>query len=218
MSPELSITPIVNSEGAESTINGANAIVIRTIPGTTIRRGFAVTIKSSSDAKIYNDGIARGESATQINARIARQRATSGESDGEFRIGDMRRTRGTAFASRRLDDDGPGWLRRGNAPIPGQVAARLNGREFGTFDRFREQFWMTVAATPELAAGFRGANLTRMRNGRAPFVPSVERHGEQVTFVIHHPDQIRHGGPVYDMSNMGVVTPRIHNEIHHGRR
>ena len=56
--------------GASGEVNGANAIVIRTIPGTGVRRGFAVTINSPREAEIYNNGIAGGWSSNRINSAI----------------------------------------------------------------------------------------------------------------------------------------------------
>lgn len=128
----------------------------------------------------------------------------------------MRYVAGTAFNSGTLEDADRGWLTTGSGAVPEQVAARLRGREFNSFDDFRSEYWKTVADIPELAAGFRSINVERMRAGNAPFAVADQQLGEQRTFQIHHPEQIRYGGAVYDMSNMLVVTPRIHNDLHNG--
>jgi hypothetical protein len=202
---------------ADAEIRGANAIVIRTIPGTNIRRGFAVTINSPSEARIYNDGIAGGWSSERINSAIQAVRRTESY-DGSFRIGQMRYTSGTAFVSGpALANADANWLSNGSGAVPRQVAERLNGQRFSSFDSFREAFWMTVADTPDLIGGFSRGNLGRMRNGLAPIAHRDGWHGSQNQMVIHHQNEIRHGGPVYDMSNMQIVSPRQHHWIHYGR-
>ncbi len=40
------------------------------------------------------------------------------------------------------------------APIPAHIADKLRGREFKTFDEFREALWLEVSQDPELIAQF----------------------------------------------------------------
>ena len=82
---------------------------------------------------------------------------------------------------------------------------------------FREEIWRTVANTPELAVQFNAGNRALMRGGNAPFAIPSQQWGDKQVFEIHHPDELRFGGALYDMSNMRVVTPRRHyGEIHNG--
>ncbi|PGP56916.1 pyocin, partial [Bacillus cereus] len=50
--------------------------------------------------------------------------------------------------------------------------------------------------------------------GRAPFAPRSEHYGENSRYELHHIDYIKHGGEVYDIENLGVMTPKRHIEIH----
>jgi hypothetical protein len=84
-----SVFAITTASGADGVLKGANAIVVRTIPGTNIRRGFAVTINSPREAEIYNHGIASGWNSTRINNAIQAERS-SGRYVGNFRIGSLR--------------------------------------------------------------------------------------------------------------------------------
>lgn len=203
--------------GADGVVDGANAIVVRTIPGTDIRRGFAVSINSTREAEIYNDGIAANWSSDRINAAIQAERR-SGRTDPSFTIGDMRYANGVAFiGGSHLADADHNWLSDGTGGIPGQVAARLNGQRFNTFDAFRRAFWKTVADIPLLADTFSRGNVGRMRDGLSPIATRDGWHGRQRSMVIHHQREIQYGGGVYDMSNMRIVTPRIHHRMHYGR-
>ncbi|WP_313645976.1 S-type pyocin domain-containing protein, partial [Pseudomonas sp.] len=102
------------------------------------------------------------------------------------------------------------------APIPSQIADLLRGVEFRNFDAFRRRFWKSVANDPELSKQFSERDLARMRkNGNAPLVNDEDIYMSQMTFAIHHVLPISEGGGVYDMSNLRIVTPRVHNTIHY---
>ena len=114
---------------------------------------------------------------------------------------------------------GSEWNEDG-APIPGQVAEKLEGQSFPTFKAFREAFWNAVVATTELREQFNDNNRQRMRDGNAPFAPDPdpgtgERGG---VWELHHAPDIGKGGPVYDLSTIRVVTPNQHDTVHHGRK
>ncbi|MGN8260831.1 S-type pyocin domain-containing protein [Pseudomonas sp. SMSB3] len=105
------------------------------------------------------------------------------------------------------------------APIPSQIADLLRGVEFRNFDAFRRRFWKSVANDPELSKQFSERDLARMRkNGNAPLVNDEDIYMSQMTFAIHHVLPISEGGGVYDMSNLRIVTPRVHNTIHYGEK
>ena len=98
------------------------------------------------------------------------------------------------------------------APIPSQIAEKLGGREFATFDKFREAFWQEVAADPDLAGQFNRSNQTRMQSGLAPRAPVAETVGGRRSFEMDHRNPLSQGGSVYDSDNLQVMTPRAHIE------
>ncbi|WP_372560672.1 HNH endonuclease signature motif containing protein [Yersinia sp. 1652 StPb PI] len=100
------------------------------------------------------------------------------------------------------------------APIPAQIADKLRGRKFSSFDRFRKAFWQEVANDPELAGQFIPRNVTRMKHERSPRARFVDTVGKRRSFEIHHVKHIRDGGDVYNVDNLHVITPKRHIEIH----
>jgi len=111
---------------------------------------------------------------------------------------------------------GDRWLRgsHGNAGfVPSQIAQRLAGRQFKNFDAFRKAFWEEVAADANLSKGFTFDDLVAMRNGNAPAVDARQALGGRATYELHHAKPIQHGGEVYDVDNIVVVTPRYHKEV-----
>ncbi|WP_283131429.1 S-type pyocin domain-containing protein [Enterovibrio norvegicus] len=103
------------------------------------------------------------------------------------------------------------------SPVPSQLADKLRGREFSSFDRFREAFWIEVSKDSELMGQFNNSNKRKIKAGRAPISPQSEHYGEQIRYEIHHIEEIQHGGEVYDTDNMRVVTPKNHKHIHYGK-
>ncbi len=110
------------------------------------------------------------------------------------------------------------WLERASeglgAPVPSQIADKLRGKEFRSFDAFRKAFWLSVAENEELMTQFKGASKAHIRKGNAPFAPKDEHYGKIRKFEIHHVNEIQHGGAVYDIDNLRLVTPRNHKKIH----
>ena len=98
----------------------------------------------------------------------------------------------------------------GGAPIPSQIADKLRGQSFKTFDEFRDAFWMEVAKDPELSKQFIARNLGNMRKGNAPAVPDSEKVGGKIKFELDHIDPIAKGGSVYDVDNIQIMTPKAH--------
>ena len=107
------------------------------------------------------------------------------------------------------------------APIPAHIADKLRGREFKTFDDFREALWLEISKDPVLREEFKISNLDEMSNGCAPISPVVGHYNgpnkKIKKFQIHHFIAIEHGGGVYDIDNLRIVTPRLHDEIHYRR-
>ncbi|MGM7812323.1 S-type pyocin domain-containing protein [Yersinia enterocolitica] len=100
------------------------------------------------------------------------------------------------------------------AAIPAQIADKLRGMKFSSFDRFREAFWRAVANDPELSGQFIPENVTLMKHQRAPRARFVDTVGKRRSFEIHHVKQISDGGDVYNVDNLHVITPKRHIEIH----
>jgi hypothetical protein len=101
------------------------------------------------------------------------------------------------------------------SPVPSQIADKLRGREFSSFDGFRKAFWTEVSKDPELIKQFRPGNRGNLKSGNAPIAIPSEWYGEVKRYEIHHIEEIQHGGAVYDVDNMRIVTPKNHKRIHY---
>lgn len=102
-------------------------------------------------------------------------------------------------------------------PIPLQVARQLDGQTFSLFDDLRSALWRTVAADSELSAGFGRASRAQMAEGTAPFAPRAYQTNASdagMRFNLHHIETVASGGPVYDLSNLRIVSPKVHYGLH----
>ncbi len=128
----------------------------------------------------------------------------------------FRNNPGRAFSSEPLRVVRQRWLgpTTVESAVPEQVAAQLRGRVFANADEFRYAFWKAVANS-DLASQFNSRDLYVMsRFGYAPDVEDErEWYGGLTTYIIHHRRTIASGGPVFDMSNMLIVTPSRHQDI-----
>ena len=86
----------------------------------------------------------------------------------------------------------------------------MSGQRFKNFDQFRETFWKTVADDPNLSQAFGKTNIARMKDGLAPYVAPSQTLGKRRVYELDHNYPISQGGPVYDLSNIIVRTPRNH--------
>ncbi|MEV0262608.1 DUF6531 domain-containing protein [Streptomyces sp. NPDC050617] len=123
---------------------------------------------------------------------------------------------GSVTGGSKLRDVSGRWLRgsSGNAgKIPGQVARAMQGKNFKNFDDFREEFWTQVSRDPSLSSQFSPSNQTLIAQGKAPFVAPNQSVGGNKRYVLHHVTPIQHGGGVYDLDNIIVVTPQYHGEV-----
>lgn len=122
---------------------------------------------------------------------------------------------GTRWLDMSVTNQGSG------APIPAHIADKLRGREFKNFDDFREALWLEVSKDPVLMEQFIISNQSRIQQGLTARVPAEGYYygpKEIVNkFQIHHLVAIEHGGRVYDIDNLRIVTPRLHDEIHYRR-
>jgi hypothetical protein len=113
---------------------------------------------------------------------------------------------------------GNNWLSEAGtgdgAPIPSQVADKLRGREFGSFDAFRRAVWGEVGKESTLTSKFNGSNKKALSKGYSPFPPEAEQVGGRTRYELHHITPIKDGGAVYDIDNIGILTPKRHIDLH----
>ncbi|MGY2340117.1 S-type pyocin domain-containing protein [Pseudomonas sp. SDO5532_S415] len=100
------------------------------------------------------------------------------------------------------------------APIPAQIADKLRGREFASFNAFRREFWKTVANDDVLVEQFTLFNKFDIKNGLSPSAHPSEQVGGRKKLEIHHIIPISEGGSVYDVDNLRVLTPKQHIATH----
>ena len=100
--------------------------------------------------------------------------------------------------------------------IPSQIADKLRGKRFSSFDSLRQTVWREVANDPALNSQFTMWNVDLMKQGIAPYAAKTERRGNRKKFEIHHVHELAKGGQVYDFSNMVIMTPAAHIN-HHGK-
>jgi hypothetical protein len=114
------------------------------------------------------------------------------------------------------------WLgestRNEGAPIPSQIADLLRGRSFSNFDRMRRAMWKAIARDTELSAQFSKLNLSIMKEGNAPYSRPQDQSGGRKKFEIHHKHEVAQGGEVYDFSNLVIMTPAQHIQLHRGKK
>ncbi|MBC6975413.1 colicin [Bacillus sp. Xin] len=96
--------------------------------------------------------------------------------------------------------------------VPKDVADSLRGREFSNFDAFRKAFWEEYSKS-SYANEFSKANIKRMSAGLAPKAPKSQHYGKQTSYVLHHRNPIHNGRGVYDLDNIVISSPRMHQEI-----
>lgn len=125
---------------------------------------------------------------------------------------------GMATGKGEILSDNARWLETASsglgAPISSQVADKLRGRTFRNFGHFREEFWLAVSECPELLRQFTKSNQTIIKSKGAPFVIEEQAIGGRELFELHHIEQIQYDGPVYDIDNLRINTPRNHIRIH----
>ncbi|MCY8540105.1 LXG domain-containing protein [Bacillus haynesii] len=96
--------------------------------------------------------------------------------------------------------------------IPYEVRKQLIGKKFKSFDEFRKEFWKAVANT-DYAKEFNKNNVARMKNGNSPIAPKKEHYGKQKSYILHHKQPIDKGGDVYNLDNLIITSPKMHQEI-----
>ncbi|MEO0560865.1 MAG: hypothetical protein AAF125_02055 [Chloroflexota bacterium] len=132
---------------------------------------------------------------------------------------------GTATGGERLRDLDRTWLtgdpKAGNVTnrrmslIPKQIADKMRGQNYADWNDFRRKFWKEVANDAELSANFGANNLREMQNGRPPFTIGSEATGGKgnAKYQLDHMIRIEDGGPVFDLDNLMVMTPKSHSGL-----
>ena len=180
-------------------IPGVGRAIYKTAAALAARR--AAKQAGKQLAPRVGDTIADGQRLMVAPARTATQ---------------LRNSRGVVSGGQGIADVTGQWLRgtHGNlGTMPGQVARALRGRSFRTFDDFREAFWKAAANDSVLSSQFSAANVSRMKKGLAPIAHSSQHHGKIRSFILHHRTPLQHGGGVYDLDNILIVTPKQHQII-----
>jgi|GEM_PF-1836282 len=112
-----------------------------------------------------------------------------------------------------LEDSG----RELGVPIPDCIADKLREKHFKNFDDFRKKFWEEISKDPDLSKQFSPINKKRMSLGLAPRARNKDTVGGRRSFELHHVEEIRHNGSVYDMDNIRIATPKHHIDLHRGK-
>src|SRR5471030_3118071 len=118
--------------------------------------------------------------------------------------------KGQTVGNNWLGDAGMG----DGAPIPSQIADKLRGREFASFDSFRKAVWKAASDNAELKKQFSNQNQGNIENRKSPFVRKSERVGGRKRYELHHVNPISNDGSVYNIDNIRVMTPKRHIETH----
>ncbi|MNJ34840.1 Pyocin-S2 [compost metagenome] len=114
------------------------------------------------------------------------------------------------------------WLgevsRGAGAAVPASIAEQLAGKEIKNFRELREPFWKAVGNNEDLSKQFSPNNIERMKYGYAPIARGQDWYKSHKAFILHHAQPISDGGAVYDLSNIKIVTPAAHQDIHYGEK
>ena len=52
-----------------------------------------------------------------------------------------------------------------------------------------------------------------MKKGLAPYAIEEQHHFGSGEYILHHIAPIHHGGEVYDLANIMVVSPKFHQDV-----
>jgi len=179
-------------------------------------------VNMATGAPLIRTGVnaARALSEAGTAARETEQVARTAEAAGAAvrTAEELRVTPGVAAASGPLTRASGAWLNAAEpAAIPAQVAEKLAGQKFNTFADLRAAVWRTIGEDAELSKGFGASSIGNMRAGNAPFAPrafQINASDAGRRFNLHHIRAVESGGDVYDLSNIQIVSPKIHSEIH----
>lgn len=218
-----------NIEGLAGRIPGAGKYLQGTLGYS---QNYGVTL--AADGKLFGsisdvpDGFFKGPLGRQRGAvviggfgeiRINLADVLSGNGEVRLSATQLRNSPGVATVSSELTPASGRWLDASvPTPIPAQVADSLAGKTFNTFGDLRKSIWEQIGSNPDLNSGFSRANLAKMNDGLSPSAPTSylnETGAFGDTFNIHHANPIENGGLVYNFSNLQIVSPKIHYDIHY---
>jgi Colicin/Pyocin-S2, DNase domain len=187
--------------------------------------------RGTADPVEWEAFVADNQARTELPMRIALAMLTGGAGfaeRGALGVGGGRLEAGRIVRRARSDErrfvpgEGAGagvklegrWQLKDEGPVPAQVADLLRGRKFSSMRQYREAFWKEVANIPELAREFNPQNRALMALGKAPKAISGEHLGKTKMYHLHHVEQVKDNGNLYNADNIRVVSPRRHDEIH----
>nr|WP_095148520.1 HNH endonuclease signature motif containing protein [Pseudomonas sp. Irchel s3a18] len=98
--------------------------------------------------------------------------------------------------------------------IPSQIADKLRGREFSSFNAFRRAFWEAMGNDASLSSQFTKIRQMDMKRKLSPMAPPEDQVGLRKKYEIHHIKPISEGGEVYSLDNLRVMTPKLHIKSH----
>ncbi|PHM69560.1 colicin-like bacteriocin tRNase domain-containing protein [Xenorhabdus sp. KJ12.1] len=162
--------------------------------------------------------IAESEHALTV-AQEKREKAENKKKEKEEKAKKEKKRDQPGTATGDGTDVGEKWLegvsKELGDPIPKEVAKKLKGKKFSSFDKFRQAIWTEIGKVPKLAQNIKTkANKKAIAKGRAPFARKKDQVGGRKKLELHHVEEIQHGGEVYDVDNLRIVTPKNHIKIH----
>ena len=99
--------------------------------------------------------------------------------------------------------------------IPKEVAESLVGKEFDNFNEFRNELWKQIGNS-KYANEFSPSNQKLMKKGQAPKVIKAlqgeKKSKSSYSYNIDHTIEVQDGGYVYDLDNMTILAPKVHEE------
>ncbi len=204
--PELVFREIGGDSAAQRAVSAAV---------TTAQPGTAIVTYSDEERDLVRDMLAQGKNGAEIQSALDHRRAAGTGAAATER----RHSSGRAIISKPLPPVTGPWLTtpdamQNGALIPDQVAQKLKGKQFSSFNALREAIWMTVAATPELVRQFEGSNVALMKAGRPPVLPPDTPGSNPEIWHIHHEPPISEGGLVYDLSALRILRRSTHDARH----
>jgi hypothetical protein len=178
----------------------------------------AVDAGAAAGRAAWATGEAAGEAT--LGASIVRGGGRRLLTSGPVQAALRRASPGVAFGAGGLSDVTGVWLRgtSGNVGLmPGQIARKLEGRQFTSFADFRQKFWLAVGEDEALLSQFTKSNQALIKQGKAPFVVADQVTGRgrnDRVYNLHHIVPIEEGGDVYDLNNIRIAAPRYHDSLH----
>ncbi|MGU3412440.1 HNH endonuclease signature motif containing protein [Enterobacteriaceae bacterium C34A] len=94
------------------------------------------------------------------------------------------------------------------------IADKLRGKTFSSFGSFLRAVWGEIGKEPTLSSQFNGSNKKAISKGYSPFPPEAEQVGGRTRYELHLINPIKDGGAVYDVDNIGILTPKRHIGLH----